>query len=75
MAPTETELIAIRIVLSNVLARVAVGSPDAAEALDAMRLQCKLAAEHTTTLGPDRSQVVEAAQTYIDELFRGITIT
>ena len=40
-----------------------------------MRLQCKLAAEHTTTLGPDRTRVVEAAQTYIDELFRGITIS
>ena len=75
MAVPEAELIAIRIVLSSLLARVAVASPNAGEALDAMRLQCKLAAERTTTLGPDRSQVVEAAQTYIDELFRGITIT
>ena len=74
MSDHEAELAAVRIILSNVVARLAVGAPNAMEALDSMRLQCKLAAEHTTTLGPDRTRVVEAAQTYIDELFRGITI-
>jgi hypothetical protein len=75
MSDHEAALAAIRIILSILVARVALGAPNATEALDSMRLQCKLAAEHTTTLGPDRTRVVEAAQTYIDELFRGITIS
>ena len=70
----EVELAALRIVLANVVARLAAEAPAPREVLDEMRLQCKLAAEHTP-LGPDRARVVGTVLTTLDEFFKGITIT
>lgn len=39
-----------------------------------MAHQCKVAAEHTTSLGPDRARLLEDTRTYLDEFFKGITI-
>jgi hypothetical protein len=78
---SEAEVAALKIILSNVVARLAIatGQQDqrVRELLSDMKDECKLAAEHVTrgeTLA-DRSRMVNATLTHIDEFFKGITIT
>ena len=76
---TEAELAALKIILSNVLARLVLlesrAGSDVRDRLAIMSDQCKLAAEHTMYLGPDRGRFVGAVRTYLDEFFKGITTT
>lgn len=78
---SDAEIAALKIILSNVVARLAVETKERGEGvremLGGMKDQCKLAAEHVTlgeTLA-DRSRMVNATLTHIDEFFKGITIT
>ncbi len=73
----DPEIVAVRIILSNVLARLVLlegqAGSDVRDRLAVMNDQCKLAAEHTMYLGPDRGRFVGAVRTYLDEFFKGIT--
>ena len=78
---SDAEIAALKIILMNVVARLAVETKERGagvrEMLSGMKDQCKLAAEHVTlgeTLA-DRSRMVNATLTHIDEFFKGITIT
>jgi hypothetical protein len=79
---TEAEIAALKIILSNVVARLALtttrdGSTGVREMLADMTDACKLAAEQTTIgrNSQERSQMVNATLTHVDEFFKGITIT
>lgn len=79
---TEAEIAALKIILSNVVARLALtterrDSEAMREMLSAMRDACKLAAEQTTIgrNSQERSQMVNETLTHVDEFFKGITIT
>ena len=73
----DAEVAALRIILSNVLARLVVlataGGGGLRDRLAAMNDECKRAAEQTMYLGPDRGNSVGEVRTYIDEFFKGIT--
>jgi hypothetical protein len=79
----DAEIAALKIILSNVVARLAITvtekNTDAVRAmLASMTDECKLAAEQTVVLGrtsAERSQIVNATLTHIDEFFKGLTIT
>jgi len=79
---TEAEIAALKIILSNVVARLALsttrdGSTGVREMLADMKDDCKLAAEQTS-LGrnsQERSRMVNLTLTHVDEFFKGITIT
>ena len=72
----DAELAALRIIVSNVVGQLAAAEQDRGrERLSEMAHQCKLAAEHIAFLGPDRSRLVTETQTYVDEFFKGITIS
>lgn len=79
---TDSEIAALKIILSNVVARLAMtitgdGREGVRELLGEMKDECKLAAEQTT-LGrnnQERGQMVNATLTHVDEFFKGITIT
>jgi hypothetical protein len=73
------ELAALRLILSNVVARLAVleaQTPDARrDLLGAMRDDCQLAAERYS--GPvdiERPDLIRRMVRHIDEFFKGITI-
>ena len=78
----EAEIAALKIILSNVVARLAIattrdGATGVREMLAGMKDECKLAAEQTT-LGrnsQERAQMVNQTLTHVDEFFKGITIT
>ena len=71
----EAQLIAMRLIMSNVVARIAGANPHGAlPVLREMADQCKLAAEHMS-LGPDQGTLVQDTQRHLDEFFKGITIT
>ncbi len=71
----EAEISALRLILSNVIARMAAANEDGGrEMLREMTDQCTLAAEHMSA-GPDRSSLVRQTQTIIEEFFKWITIT
>ncbi len=79
---TEAEIAALKIILSNVVARLALtttrdGSTGVREMLADMKDACKLAAEQTTIgrNSQERSQMVNQTLTHVDEFFKGITIT
>ena len=82
MSPdSDAEIAALKIILSNVVARLAIETREqdhrVREMLSEMKDECKLTAEHVT-LGEtisDRSRMVNATLTHIDEFFKGITIT
>ena len=75
----EAELAGLRIILSNVLARLVVLETERGtgvrDRLAAMSDECKLASEHTMYLGPDRGRFVGEVRTFLDEFFKGITTT
>ncbi len=81
MTTDQAEVAALRIILSNVVARLAV--LEAAEAeqrremLGRMSDTCKLAAERypLAASGPEQAAVVRDMLKHIDEFFKGITIT
>lgn len=83
MSPdVQAEISALKIILSNVVARLAItldqrGDDRVREVLAEMKDECKLAAEHATLAGSlaDQSRLVNATLTHIDEFFKGITIT
>lgn len=83
MSPdAQAEIAALKIILSNVVARLAItldgrGQDRVREVLAGMKDECKLAAEHATLTGSlaDRGRMVSATLTHIDEFFKGITIT
>lgn len=83
MSPdVQAEISALKIILSNVVARLAItldqrGEDRVREVLGEMKDECKLAAEHATLAGSlaDQSRLVNATLTHIDEFFKGITIT
>ena len=67
---------ALRIILSNVVGQLAATHDDGGrELMSGMAHQCKLAAEHTAFLGPDRARLVIETQTYVDEFFKSITVS
>jgi hypothetical protein len=71
----ELELAALRLIVSNVIGRLAEREADGGRAmLREMADQCKLAAEHMS-VGPDRCTLVLDTQICLDEFFKGITIT
>jgi hypothetical protein len=74
---SEAELAALRIVLSNVVARLATsagprGSPEIREMLRQMRDECQMAAERAPQAGADSGDQILRK---IDEFFKAITIT
>jgi hypothetical protein len=78
----QTEIAALKIILANVVARLAItldrdGGGQIREVLEEMKDECKLAAEQVTLSGSlaDRPRLVNATLTHIDEFFKGITIT
>jgi len=72
----EGEVAALRIIVSNVVARLATLDPEKArEVLGEMAEECKLAAERMSALGPDRGRVVQDTRTHLDEFFKGITLS
>ncbi len=78
----QAEIAALKIIVSNVVARLAItlnagGEDQVREVLAAMKDECKLAAEHATLAGSlaERARLVNATLTHIDEFFKGITIT
>jgi hypothetical protein len=78
----QAEIAALKIIVSNVVARLAItlnagGEDQVREVLAAMKDECKLAAEHATLAGSlaERARLVHATLTHIDEFFKGITIT
>ena len=71
----DAEIAALRLILSNVVARMVGMSEDGGrEMLSEMGDQCKLAAEHIS-VGPERAALVRDIRVYLDEFFKGITIT
>ena len=72
--PIEPEIAALRLILSNVVARMAGLSEDGRAMLSQMADQCKLAANQMS-IGPERIALVRDTQVYVDEFFKGITIT
>ena len=79
---SQAEIAALKIILTNVVARLAItlntgGEDRVREVLAEMKDECKLAAEHATLAGSlaDQSRMVNATLTHIDEFFKGITIT
>ena len=71
----EAQVAMLRIILSNVVARMAGTNDDGGRAmLQEMGDQCKIAAEHMS-VGPERPSLVRDTQTFLDEFFKGITIT
>ena len=74
MGGNEAEVAGLRIILSNVVARLAVDG-NGRELIGEMAHQCKLAAEHMASAGPDRARLVQETQTFVDEFFKGITIS
>jgi hypothetical protein len=83
MSPdTQAEIAALKIILANVVARLAItldgnGGDRVRDLLAEMKDECKLAAEHATLSGSlaERGKMVNATLTHIDEFFKGITIT
>ena len=82
MSPdTQAEIAALKIILANVVARLAItlnqDGGRVREVLAEMKDECKLAAEHATLSGSlaERGRMVNATLTHIDEFFKGITIT
>ena len=78
----QAEIAALKIILANVVARLAItldraGDGRVREVLAGMNDECKLAAEHATLSGglAERGRMVNATLTHIDEFFKGITIT
>ena len=72
---SEAETAALRLIVSNLVARMVGAEADGGrELLRQMADQCKLAAEHMS-VGPDRASLVRDTQVYLDEFFKGITIT
>jgi hypothetical protein len=78
----QAEIAALKIILSNVVARLAITLPEGGgdrvrEVLAEMKDECKLAAEHATLAGSlaEQNRLVNATLTHIDEFFKGITIT
>ena len=77
---SEAEIAALKIILSNVVAHLAIETREdhrVRDMLSEMKDECKLAAEHVTigeTIS-DRSRMVNATLTHIDEFFKGITMT
>ena len=72
---SEAETAALRLIVSNLVARMVGAERDGGrEVLRQMADQCKLAAEHMS-VGPDRASLVRDTQVYLDEFFKGITIT
>ncbi len=71
----EAEIAALRLILSNVVARIAGAEEDGGRAmLREMNDQCKLAA-HRLSVGPGQATLIRDTQVYLDEFFKGITIT
>ena len=71
----EAEIAALRLIVGNLVARMARAEGDGAKPmLREMGDQCKLAAEHMS-VGPDRHSLVRETHVYLDEFFKGITIT
>ena len=82
MSPdTQAEIAALKIILANVVARLAItlnqDGGRVREVLSEMKDECKLAAEHATLSGSlaERGQMVNVTLTHIDEFFKSITIT
>jgi hypothetical protein len=76
----QAELAALRLILSNVVARLAVleaQTPDARrDLLRAMRDTCQLAAErYSGPVDAERPELIRRMLKHIDEFFKGITIT
>ena len=78
---SQTEIAALKIILANVVARLAIAldrdGGQVREVLAEMKDECKLAAEQATLAGSlaDHPRLVNATLTHIDEFFKGITIT
>jgi hypothetical protein len=79
---SQAEIAALKIILSNVVARLAIildehSEDRVREVLAEMKDECKLAAEHATLAGSpgEQGRIVNATLTHIDEFFKGITIT
>ena len=71
----EAEIAALRLIVGNLVARMARGSADGGQSmLREMGDQCKLAAEHMS-VGPDKPALIRETHVYLDEFFKGITIT
>lgn len=76
----QAELAALRLILSNVVARLAVleaQTPDARrDLLRSMRDTCQLAAErYSGPVDAERPELIRRMLKHIDEFFKGITIT
>ena len=76
----QAELAALRLILSNVVARLAVleaQTPDARrDLLSSMRDACQLAAErYSGRVDAERPELIRRMLKHIDEFFKGITIT
>ena len=71
----DAETAALRLIVSNLVARIAGRREDGASTLlSEMADQCKLAAEQMS-VGPERTALVRETQLYLDEFFKSITIT
>ena len=71
----EAQIATLRLILGNVVARMAEASDDGGRAmLQEMADQCKIAAEQMS-VGPERPTLVRDTHTHLDEFFKGITIT
>jgi hypothetical protein len=72
---SEAEVAALRLIVSNLVARLAGSSDDGGQSLlREMSDQCKLAAEHMS-VGPDRPSLIRETHVYLEEFFKGITIS
>ena len=76
----QAELAALRLILSNVVARLAVlegPTPDAQrDLLSSMRDTCQLAAErYSGSVDAERPEFIRRMLKHIDEFFKAITIT
>ena len=70
------EIAALRIIVSNLVGRMAAQQSDGGRRLlEEMADQCKLAAERNASAGLDRTRLLEQTRTYLTEFFKGITIT
>jgi hypothetical protein len=74
------ELAALRLILSNTVARLALlEAPDAQERRNLLRSMsdsCQLAAErYSGPVGAERQDLIRRMLKHIDEFFKGITIT
>jgi hypothetical protein len=71
----EAEIAALRLIVGNLVARMARATNDGGQSmLREMGDQCKLAAEQMS-VGPDRPTLVRETHVYLEEFFKGITIT